>query len=257
MKKTVSVFAVFLAVSVSAFAADRKTFKISVDPADATIRVVSGDDLKEQTYRSPATITATVPRDRELAKKAVVEISRERCKPAIIPVRNIRDGESLKIRLEKSVRKGLKFALVGPTQSPDIEIKDNRVTIGLRIDEQQMQISLKNNTADVIRVLWERAGYIDVDSKFHRLMYPGVRYQDRFQSLPPQPVMPFMTLHQPLIPVDLVTYNPQKKTTEPMPLFSLNNANSLAGKVFEVLIPVAMNAEVVAYRFTIKVIGME
>ncbi len=256
MKKSLYILVTVLAFSVPAFGNDRKTFTVSVDPPDAAIRVVSGNDLKEQLYRSPATITAIVPGDRELAKKAVMEISRDRCKPAIIPVRSIRNGEVLKIRLEKSVRKSLRFSLVAPTQSPDLEIKDSRITMGLRIDEQQMQLSLTNNTPNAIRVLWERAGYTDVNNQFHRIMHPGIRYQDRNHSLPSQSVMPYMTLHQQIISVDHVVYNPQKKDFEPLPLFALEKTDSLAGKTFEVVIPVAMDSQVVPYRFRVKALGM-
>ena len=54
-----------------------KNFKVFADPPDSTIRVVSGIDLKELKYSSPATITAGVPKDPELAAKAVLEVSRE------------------------------------------------------------------------------------------------------------------------------------------------------------------------------------
>ena len=54
-----------------------KNFKVFADPPDSTIRVVSGIDLKELKYRSPAVITADVPKDPALAAKAVLEVSKD------------------------------------------------------------------------------------------------------------------------------------------------------------------------------------
>jgi hypothetical protein len=256
MKKNLLVVGVLLTLSVAASAADKqKKFNLTVEPPDSTIKIISGSDLNEQQYRSPASITAAVPQDPGLAKKAVIEITRDRYKPAIIALRNIRDGETLKVRLEKEVRTRLKFMMISPLQSDEIRIKDDRVSIGFKIDEKQMLMSLRNNTSRVIRVLWERALYTDMDKKTHRLMHPGIQYEDRNRSYPFQTVMPYQTIEQPVIPADSVSFDRNKNALERGPLFSIEKAAGLKGKVFDVLIPVDIDTKVVTYAFKIKVVG--
>ena len=257
MKRLIVLWVALLALSVTAYAADQqKKLTLTVDPPDAAITVLSGSDLKELSYRSPAKISARLPHDQDLARKAVIMISRERYKTVTIPLRNVRDGDVLKIRLEKEVRTALQFRMLAPAQSDDIRIKDGRVNLALIIDEKQLQMTMTNTSPQPIHILWERASYTDVNRTSHRVMHPGIRYEDRNRSLPLQRIMPFMTVTQAVIPVDLVQANSQKKTAETAPLFPLQTLDRIKGKDFELFIPVLIGTEIVPYRFRIKVLGL-
>jgi hypothetical protein len=258
MKRWLISLAVVLVVTALAAASDtRKTFTLSVDPPDALIRVVSGSALNEQRHRSPATITASVPEDRELAKKAVVEITRERYKRVVIPLRNIRDGEVLKLRLEKDGSKTLKFRMVAPAQSGDIRIKDANVDLSFVLNEKQMNMTLTNRTSHPIHVVWQRAVYTDAANTPHRVMHPGIRYEDRNRSFPFQTIMPYMTVHQAVIPVDNVKTSLQKKIEETGPLFPVETLSRLSGKELNLLIPIQIDKDVVQYNFKIKILLSE
>jgi hypothetical protein len=256
MKQVFMALGLMLVLCGSLGAADRQiSITLTVDPADAAIKVVSGSDLKEKTYRSPAEVTATVPGDLETARKNVIEISRDRYKPVTIPLRNLRANEVLRIKLEK--QKQLKFQMVAPRQSDTLTIKDGQVQLGLRIDHKEIQMSLMNTTAFPIRLLWQRASYTDPAGVQHRVMHPGIRYEERNRSFPYQTVMPFMTVHQPVMPVDLVVHDAEKKTMENLPLFPPEAAEKFKGKTFDLLLPVEIeNKGVVPYLFKIKVLGM-
>ncbi len=250
MKRSIIGIIILLASAACASAADApKNFSITVDPPDARIKVISGTELKEQQYKSPARIEAFLPKNLELAKRAVIEITRDRFKPKVIPLINISDGEVLKVTLEKEFL--LKFRMVGTQQSDDIQIRDGKVSIELRLDEQQMQMNLKNNTPNVINILWQRASYTDVNNRTHRIMHSGIRFEDRDSSFPLQKIMPYVTLHQALIPVDSVALNPRKKTFEIGPLFA--DPKSLNGKEVNVVIPIEIDAKVVPYSFKVKI----
>lgn len=251
MKRSIIGIVILLAWATCASAGDEpKSFSITVDPSDAAIKVISGTDLKEQQYKSPAGIQAFMPKNPDLVKRAVIEISREGFKRRIISLANISDGEVLKVTLEKQFL--LKFRMVGPQQSDDVRIRDGKVSIELRLDEEQLQMSLKNNTPNVINILWQRASYTDVDNRTRRIMHSGIPFEDRHSSFPLQKVLPYVTLHQALIPVDSVAFNPLKKTFEMQPLFP--DPKSLNGKEISVVIPIEIEAKVVPYSFKIKVI---
>jgi hypothetical protein len=212
--------------------------------------VVSGSDLKEQQYRSPVRIRAFLPLDRRLAGRAVVRIMRDRFKPKVMPLANIADGEMLRVNLEKEFR--LRFRMTGREKSDELRIRDKAVSLVLRIDEQRMMMSLTNRTSRVMNVLWQRASYTDVNNRIHRIMHPGIRYEDRYGSFPLQQVMPYVTLHQAVIPVDNVALDPEKKAFEILPLFR-NPLNKLGGKELKVVIPIEIESRIVPYTFRVKV----
>lgn len=259
MKRLPVVLGALLALSTCASAADKqKNFSVVVDPPDANIRVLSGSDLKEQQYRSPASIAAPVAKDPGMARKAVVEITRDRYKPAVIPLRSIRDGETLKVKLKRIVRDRLKFRLVDPVQSDQLMIKDDILSMGLTVDERQLQLSLTNLSPQTIRVVWERAAFMDVNRQSHRLMHAGIAFEDRLKPFPVQAVMSGATLHEALIPVGYVSLSRPSKAYEVRPLFTLKAgaAAELTGKVFEVVIPVEAGGEITPYTFKIEIAGV-
>ncbi len=257
MKKRLPVvLGVLLALSPFASAADKqKNFSLVVDPPDANIRVLSGSDLKEQQYRSPASIAAGVAKDPEIARKAVVEITHDRYKPAIIALRSIRDGETLKVKLEKIVRDRLKFRFAGTRQSDQLLIKDDTLSMGLTVDERQLQLSLTNLSPQTIRVVWERAAFTDISRQSHRLMHAGIAFEDRMKPFPVQAVMSGTTLHEALIPAGYISRSWPSKVYEVRPLFKLKAgaAAELTGKAFEVVIPVEAGGEITPYTFKIEI----
>jgi hypothetical protein len=124
------------------------------------------------------------------------------------------------------------------------------------LDEKQMQLSLTNNTPFPIRILWQRAGYTDPAGQYHRVMHPGIRYEERNRSFPYQTVMPFMTIHQPVLPVDMIMTDRTMKSYESRPLFPPEAIERFKGKTFELLLPIEIeNKGVVPYTFKVKVLG--
>jgi hypothetical protein len=244
--------AIFIAVSAgSAAEAKQKSFMLVVDPPDARIRLTFGSGLKGQEYSSPARISVSMP-DRDEKKKIAVEITRDGYEPKSLPVQDILGDQTLKVALKK-IRARLKFQMIAPEKSSDLRIKNNDAILSLRINEQQLEMSLLNKSAHPIKVLWERASYQDMDSQSHRLMHKGIPYEDRNRVLPSQQIMPYMTLNQIIFPVDQVRFNVQKKLYEPASLFPLQDPGRLKGKNLELFIPVEINSTIVPFRFKIKV----
>lgn len=238
--------------SVGAAEAKQKNFTLIVDPPDARIRLTFGNGSKDQIYASPARISASLPDDRDAKKKVTVEITRDGFRPKLLQVQDILGDQTLKVALEK-IRTRLKFEMVAPDQSSDLRIKNNAAILSLRINEQQMEMSLLNKSAQPVKILWERAGFQDIDNEPLRMMHAGIPYEDRNRVLPFQQIMPYMTLSQIIFPVDRVRFNAQKKQYETISLFPLQDPERLKGKIFELLIPVEINSAIVPFRFKIKI----
>ena len=236
-----------------------KKFKVFTDPADATIRVVSGAELKELKYRSPAAITAEAPTDPALADKAILEVSRENYKPKIIPLRDIREGVTLNIKLEKIARDIAKYRitcrLASPVASQELQFKDKTIGVSFTLGEQSFQMRFEN-VADVpVKIQWERAQYVDVTGQTQRLMHSGIRYVDRNNPIPDQTVAPHGVVEEAVIPVKNVFVSPQKNGYDIHPLLPLDTdaAAGLKGKSVILFIPVEVNRQIIPYNFKIEI----
>jgi len=257
MKKYYVVFfAAFLASGCSSVVT--KHFKVFTDPPDSSIHVVSGADMHEKKYQSPADVTVDVPKDPALAAKTILEVRKENYKPRTIAVRDIKDGETLNIRLEKmsqSVAKyRLKYRMTNPVVSDDLKFTDKTITVSFAVDAQSFKMRFENRSPLEVKILWERAEYTDVNGQLHRLMHSGVRYQERNNPIADQRVPAHSIVEEAVIPISNV-YVSQKKGYDIRPLFRLEGdaAAGLKGKTIILFIPVEVDRQIVPYNFKIEI----
>jgi len=235
-----------------------KNFKVFADPPDSTIRVISGIDLKELKYRSPAAITAEVPKDPVLAAKVVLEVSKENYQPKIMALRDINEGEILNIKLEKiipDIRYKLSFRLVSPVVSRELQFRDKNISVAVTVGEQGFQMHFENLSPHDMKILWDRAEYTGVNRQLQRLMHSGVRFQDRHNPIRDQIVLPRGTLQEAVFPISNVYMLPQRKGYDIRPLFPLESdvAAGLKGKSVILFIPVEINRQIIPYNFKIEI----
>jgi len=236
-----------------------KNFKVFTDPADSSIRVVSGVELKELKYRPPATILVEVPKDPALAAKAVLEVSRDSYQSKIIALRDIKEGQTLNIKLEKTlrdiVRYKLSFRLANPVVSRELQFRDKHISIAFTIGEQGFQMSFENLGSDDVKILWDRAEYTDVNKQTQRLMHSGIRFQDRHNPVPDQLVLSRGSVQETVYPISNVYVLPQGKGYDIRPLFPLesNDAAGLKGRSIILFIPVEIDRQIIPYNFKIEI----
>jgi PBP1b-binding outer membrane lipoprotein LpoB len=237
----------------------QKNFKVFADPPDADIRVVSGTELTEKKYRSPASVTAGVPKDPALASKAVLEVSRDSYRPVIMLLSAIREGQTLNIKLEKTVqslaRYRLSYRMVEPSMSDTLQFRDDKVAVSFTITGRSLQMRFENLSASEVKILWDRSEYTDVKKQTHRLMHSGVRFQDRNNPIPAQVVPSHASVQEAVFPIDKVTISQLKRIYEVQPLLLLDNdtAAALKGKEIVLFIPVEINRQIIPYNFKIEI----
>jgi len=237
----------------------QKNFKVVVDPPDADIKVIAGEDLKEAKYRSPADVSAGLPADPALAAKARLEVSRESYKPRTFSLRNIKDGDTITVKLERIVQSlvhyRLKYRLLGPPVSDEIQFRDRMIAVQFTIDERRFQMKLDNLSQNPLKILWDQAEYRDVNNRSSRLMHPGIHFSDRNNPLPAQPLPAGGSLQEAVIPVSLVGFSQEKKTYESQPLFPLDSdaAQGLKGRMFYLFIPIEVDRQIIPYNFKIQI----
>ncbi|MGE5173968.1 MAG: hypothetical protein ACM3MD_09065 [Betaproteobacteria bacterium] len=250
------VMAVLVAVVVSGCSSvATKNFKVVVDPPDSVITVVSGPDLKEMKYHSPATVSAIVPTGSTLASKAVLDVRRDDYKPLIMSLRDIKDGQTLNIKLDPMFRYRLSYRLVSPAASDTLQFRDSTIAVSFAVSDQSFRFRFENLTAHPVKILWERAEYTDVNRQGHRLMHSGIRFQDRNNPIPDQIVPSRAAVQEAVIPVSKVYMAQKKKTYDIHPLFVRDNsaAAGLKGKSINLFIPVEVNRAIIPYNFKIEI----
>lgn len=237
-----------------------KHFKVFADPPDSTITVVSGVELKELKFRSPASITAEVPKDPALAAQAVLEVSRDNYQPVTIALSDIKEGDTRNIKLEKVlqgiVSYRLSYALVTPVASKDLKFRDKNIAVSFIVAEKEFQMNFKNLSPYDMKILWERAEYADVNRQTHRIMPSGVRFSDRNNPIPDQFVLSGSSVEEAVIPISNVYILPQRKGYDVRPLFPFESdeaAAELKGKSVILFIPVEINRQIIPYNFKIKI----
>lgn len=236
-----------------------KNFKVFADPPDSTIRVVSGVELKERLYRSPATITAEVPKGPVLSAKAVLEVNKENYQKKTMLLRDIKDGDTLNIKLEKImqdiVRYKLSYRLVSPVESRELRFQDKHISVSFAVGEQGIEMHLENLSPYDLKILWERAEYTDVNRKTQRLMHSGVRFPDRNNPIPDQFVLSRSAVQENMFPIKNVFMLPGGKGYDIRPLVPLDSdaVAGLKGKSVNLFIPVEINRQIIPYNFKIEV----
>jgi hypothetical protein len=236
-----------------------KSFKVFADPPDADIRVVAGLELKELKYRSPAAVTAEVPKDPALASKAYLEVSRDSYKPFTLALRDIRDGQTLNVRLEKIMqslfRYRLAYRLVAPAVSDTLQFRDTTIAVSFTVDDQSIQMRLTNLRDHEVKVLWDQAQFTDVNMQTSRLMHSGVHFQDRNNPIPDQVVPPRAAVQEGVFPINRVFFSQQKKAYETKPLFPVDTEAGahLKGKTVNMFIPMEVDRAIIPYNFKFEI----
>jgi len=258
MKRIVAVaLAAVLATGCSSAAT--KNFKVIADPPDADIRVISGRDLKEQTYRSPAAVTIEVPSDPALAAKAILEVQRENYQPKVIALKDIRPGETLTIQLEQIIQKAamysLRYRMRAPAVSSELRFRDGVISVTFSIAEQMFNMRFENLTDREVKILWDQSEYSDVNSQPHRIMPSTVHFPDRNNPLPEQIVPAKSSIQEDVIPVSNVFLSRDRKGYYVHALFPLDSdaAAGLKGKSFSLFIPVGVDRVIIPYNFKIEI----
>ncbi len=254
MKRLVMV-ALLVAIVSGCAGVTTKKFKVLAEPSDSEIIVVSGPELKELKFRSPAYVTADVPTDSARASKAVMTVRRENYKTMTVPLHDIKDGQTLNIKLTPTVRYRLLHRLVSPSVSDTLQFRDATIAVSFKLADQSFQLRLENLTSRNAKILWDRSEYTDPNGQPHRLMHSGVRFQDRNNPIPDQLVPPRSSVQEAVIPISKVSFIQEKKAYEIRPLFDLhsNSAAGLKGKTINIFLPVEIDRAIIPYNFKIEI----
>jgi hypothetical protein len=260
MKRSAAVLVALLVLTSACAGTMSKNFKVYTEPADAVVTVISGPDLRSVRYRSPAVVKAEVPNEPALAAKAVLEISRDSYITRIIALRDIENGQTLNIKLERSRQPRFRLVcrLVSPAQSETLQFRDKNLSVVFSVTDQAFQMQFENLTSAPVKILWAQAQYLDAREQPQALMHSGIRFQDRNNPIPDQIVQPKAVMQVAVFPIRNVVVTGGKPPYEIKRLIPIESdaAEGLKGKTLTVFLPIGINRAIIPYAFKMQIVDV-
>ncbi len=257
MKKALSL--VFMLMFAVGCATTTKHFSVTVDPPGALITVIPGGDEPEQKLRSPAKVAVPVPDDPNLATQGRIEVTRDSYKTKIIRLAAVEPGDVINIKLEKLVHYLLKYRMLSPIPADVIGYRDRTIAVVFTPGERNFEMKLDNLTRKPLRILWDQAEYTDYVNRRHRIMYEGIRPQDRNNAIPPEVIAPGGSVQHVIVPVDAMVYSREKKGYDTKLLFPVDSDSALAlkGRTVSLFLPVEVERAIIPdYNFRIQIVDV-
>jgi hypothetical protein len=148
-----------------------------------------------------------------------------------------------------------KFGMATIKKTPDstaveYEFSDNLAGIKFFITENQFEFVMKNKTDNPIKILWEKAAYINSRGVHKRIIHSGINYTDKAWPQKPTVVSPAATLSDYMLPSDNVSvYLYGNGGWTIYPIFSKNDY----GRIVKVLFPMEVAGVEKDYVFRFKI----
>jgi hypothetical protein len=157
---------------------------------------------------------------------------------------------------------------IGTVQEEDAtrySFEDDLIRIAWVATPEQLVFDLTNKTNHSIKIIWDKAVYVDEKGNSQKVMHSGVKYADRNNPQPPTTVARGATVSDLLFPAENVdSVGGQYGGWQIKPLFPtsstngspedlLERAKKYVGKSFHVLLPLEIEQSVKEYIFVFKV----
>jgi len=158
-----------------------------------------------------------------------------------------------------------KIATLQEEDSTKYSFEDDLIKIVWMATPQQFVFDLTNKTNHSIKIIWDKAMYVDENGNSERVMHSGVKYTDRNNPQPTTTVVRGATVSDLIYPTENVDWvgGPyggwQIKPLFPTSSMSgtpedlLAKAKKYVGKSFQVLLPLEIEQAVKEYIFVFKV----
>lgn len=143
-------------------------------------------------------------------------------------------------------------------ESSELTLSDESISFSFSIAKGQVAFVLENKTDEPIEIDWNKAAYVDVSGRSHKVMHSGVKYIEREKPMAPTTVPPSAKLDEILFPSDYVEYSEVFGHWRELPLFpDGDEAKTYEGKTFSVFLPLKFKGSEKNYSFRFKVSAVQ
>src|SRR3989338_965841 len=138
--------------------------------------------------------------------------------------------------------------------SYDKKFEDEKISIKFTIREKRVLFELKNKTDKELKILWDKASFVDTKDIPHGMVGFNNLFTDKMDKRPVQVVHAKGRAKDLIIPLENVELM-EEGTWYVSPLFNLTDdlAHENRGKTFSILIPIEIDNEEINYNFKFRI----
>lgn len=125
---------------------------------------------------------------------------------------------------------------------------DNIIDISIFTTQTQFVFSIKNVSENTIKVIWNEAVFVDVDSSTSKVMHSGTKYSEREGNQPASVIIKGAKLDDNVIPTNKVYYSDSLEKWSELSLFSNADKNS-NGQIIRLMLPIQIKDVINEYIF--------
>ncbi|KMY67206.1 hypothetical protein AAU61_09975 [Desulfocarbo indianensis] len=141
--------------------------------------------------------------------------------------------------------------LIKPARSNELSYKDNFISISFKPNYKQLAFQLRNESSKPIRVLWNEASFVDVESKAHKIIHKGIKLINKEKEMTSTTIPPEAILDDLVAPIDLTELVDNKwKTRDILPRQKIGE---LKGKCFSFFLPLTIGDMKKEYLFKFEI----
>ncbi|HOF35045.1 MAG TPA: hypothetical protein PK624_13600 [Spirochaetota bacterium] len=137
------------------------------------------------------------------------------------------------------------------------------ITWNLVCHMKEMNFILKNKTDKTMTIDWNKVVFVNHTKLSKKVIHTGVKFVKKDELQTPSIIVKDSMLIDSIVPIDNITFKSEDTLFETagwkiIPVLEpYDNNNSLVGKKFKVLLPIAIGDKTVEYLFTFKVTKKE
>jgi len=118
------------------------------------------------------------------------------------------------------------------------------------------KVTIINLSNEVLIIDWDKASFIDMGKKIHRIVYDGISPKEVIKEIPPVTLAPSSQFKAVLIPVDLVEHNLTNWMTS-----SLSDNRSQLSEIlhynFTIVLPIKKRDQTIYYTLDYQIIALQ
>lgn len=151
---------------------------------------------------------------------------------------------------------GYTVKITAPSGAQNSTFEDDSIKINFP-RETHLTFTLTNKTGQAIEIDWQKASFVDISGKSHRVIYDDIRLLEKIDALPPTVIPVAGKRYATVVPAEFVSNDAQAADSWKVRGLFAGGMEAYVGKPFSLRLPVKFGGETREYVFTFVVEKVE
>lgn len=157
--------------------------------------------------------------------------------------------------VEKPANSSIRYGTTNSIKDKDItkfSYVDNVLDILIFASEKLFSFTLKNNSDNSIKIVWNEAVFVDVDGTTSKIMHQGTKFSQREADQPASTIIKGAKIDDTIVPTDRVYYSDLYKDWDIKSLYDKADKTK-AGQMIQTMLPIQIKDVVNEYVFKFEI----